>query len=51
MAKYGYTCQCGWRLNRGKLTRRMYAGDKRIHALKCEALAKELEQSRKIAKK
>ena len=50
MAKYGYTCQCGWRLNRTG-TRRVYAGDKRIHALKCEALAKELEQSKKIAKK
>ena len=51
MAKYGYTCQCGWRLNRGRLKRRMYAEEKRIHALKCEALAKELEKSQRVPAK
>ena len=47
MAKRGYTCQCGWRLNRTG-TRRGYAEDKRVHALKCEALAEELEKSKRV---
>jgi hypothetical protein len=34
MAKYGYTCQCGWRLNRGTLTRPEYAAKKEQHAFK-----------------
>ena len=45
--KNGYVCKCGWRLERGKLTRREYADEKRIHSYKCEALSKELAQSRK----
>jgi len=50
--KYGYTCKCGWRLERlGRrgyaLTRREYATKKEVHAETCEALRKELEQSRK----
>jgi len=36
MAKFGYTCRCGWRLNRGtganQLTRKEYAKAKRDHA-------------------
>ena len=36
MAKFGYTCGCGWRLNRGvgvnQLTRKEYAKAKRNHA-------------------
>ena len=49
--KYGYTCTCGWRLDRGNLTRREYAGAKEVHAVKCEALQKELEASRKVPAK
>jgi hypothetical protein len=60
--KYGYTCQCGWRLNRTG-TRREYAAAKEHHAFReehsvdgvptrgCEFLRKELEQSRKVAAK
>ena len=32
MAKFGYTCQCGWRLTRGKKTRKQYAVAKQAHA-------------------
>jgi hypothetical protein len=47
MAKYGYTCQCGWHLNRTG-TRRGYAQAKKDHAATCEALAKELEKSKRV---
>ena len=47
MAKYGYTCQCGWHLDRGTLTRREYASDKSKHAEKCASLSKELEKSKR----
>ena len=58
--KHGYTCQCGWHLDRGNLTRRVYAATKEAHAFRegstvtaeghvagCVHLRKELEQSRK----
>ena len=58
--KYGYTCSCGWHLDRTG-TRRGYADDKHNHANNatmpgpdgvpvkgCEALRKELEQSRRV---
>lgn len=45
--KHGYTCSCGWTLNRNDLTRREYASRKEEHAEHCTALRKELEQSRK----
>lgn len=36
MAKFGYTCKCGWILRRGpfrhQLTRKQYAQAKRLHA-------------------
>lgn len=48
MAKYGYTCKCGWRLKRKNVTRKQYAEDKVDHAAKCEALREELKQSGKI---
>jgi len=49
--KHGYKCTCGWQLKRGNLTRPQYAGQKFNHAKTCEALAKELEQSRRVASK
>ena len=49
MAKFGYTCGCGWKLTRGKRTRRQYAEAKEVHAMKkevggagCEILLDEL---------
>jgi len=51
MAKHGYKCTCGWQLNRGQLTRHEYADKKIKHAQTCEALAKELEISRRAASK
>ena len=63
MAKYGYTCQCGWRLNRTG-TRRDYAAAKERHAFTegftvidgepvrgCKSLRKELEKSRRVPAK
>lgn len=55
--KFGYHCQCGWRLNRGKLTRKMYALQKQNHALgrgdsggkPCKFLAAELASTQKDA--
>lgn len=32
MAKFGYTCACGWSLTRGTKTRPQYAKAKRNHA-------------------
>jgi hypothetical protein len=46
MAKYGYTCTCGWRLNRTG-TRRGYAWEKEKHAATCKALSEELKRSGK----
>jgi hypothetical protein len=46
--KHGYTCGCGWRLNRGSLTRRWYAATKEMHALACRLAANELRQSRHL---
>jgi hypothetical protein len=34
--KYGYHCECGWTLRRGKLTRKKYAEAKRNHAEGCD---------------
>jgi len=48
--KYGYTCQCGWKLTRGHQTRGQYAAEKAQHANSgCEALQKELERSSKAS--
>jgi hypothetical protein len=45
--KHGYTCQCGWRIERKNLTRREYAAKKALHAgLECVLLANEIRQSR-----
>ena len=49
--KYGYTCQCGWRLNRGNLTRKEYADKKTMHAVECKILAKELQESGQTPKR
>lgn len=43
--KHGYTCNCGWRLNRTG-TRRGYAYEKEAHAKKCLAAANEIRISR-----
>ena len=37
MAKFGYSCKCGWHLHRGSLTRKQYAGKKMTHALGVES--------------
>ena len=46
MAKNGYICKCGWRLNRGRRTRKEYADQKNKHGHECLILANELRQSR-----
>jgi hypothetical protein len=47
--KHGYSCTCGWTLNRGQLTRREYALAKETHAAQgCESLQKELKRSGKL---
>jgi len=49
MAKFGYSCKCGWRLNRGagdnQLTRKEYAERKRCHALGVDKNADALHQA------
>jgi hypothetical protein len=58
MTKFGYRCACGWRIDRGRKTRRAYADLKRNHAsgkdpnkdpmlqpAPCELMAKELRIS------
>jgi len=61
MAKFGYTCKCGWRLNRGagknQKTRKQYAAAKRLHAegnkeadppqVGCQFLAAELRRTQR----
>ena len=54
MAKFGYTCKCNWRLNRGNLTRKQYADRKRAHAYGvepnfngCRFLAEELARTKR----
>jgi hypothetical protein len=46
--KHGYVCQCGWRLDRGDLTRKSYAIFKEIHAKKCILCANEIRKSRNL---
>jgi hypothetical protein len=46
--KYGYSCSCGWHLNRADLTRREYAIKKELHAETCRDAANETRRSRKL---
>jgi hypothetical protein len=48
--KYGYTCECGWHLDRNTITRREYAKKKEIHAEKCLPAANEIRLSRKMSR-
>lgn len=47
--KHGYTCSCGWHLNRADLTRREYAAKKECHAENCRPSANEIRQSRNLS--
>jgi hypothetical protein len=53
MAKFGYRCQCGWKLSRANKTRKQYAESKRVHANGdggenpgCQFLAQELSRTK-----
>jgi hypothetical protein len=41
--KYGYTCKCGWRLERGQRTRKQYAAEKEHHAFRSIESPREVE--------